>query len=51
MLNKIKVALNNTHGKAKIKIYPNCFFNECVSELNPPSKIRSGKKIIKIPYG
>lgn len=47
----IRIALTNTDGKAKMKIWTDCFLKMYQSELNAPSKISGGKKMISIPLG
>jgi hypothetical protein len=48
MLIRRKNALKRTQGKAKVRICPDYFLKACQSELNPLSKIKTGKNIIKI---
>lgn len=50
-LNIIMKALTKTDGKAKIKIWTDCFLKMYQSELKAPSKMSGGKKIRSIPLG
>lgn len=50
-LNIIIKALTKTDGKAKMKIWTDCFLKMYQSELKAPSKISGGKKMRSIPLG
>lgn len=50
-LNMIKNALTKTDGKAKIKIWTDCFLKMYQSELKAPQKMSGGKKMRRIPLG
>lgn len=51
MLMRRNIEEKSTQGKARNKICPPYFLKVCQSLLNPPSKIRMGKKIIRRPRG
>jgi hypothetical protein len=51
ILSMISKLPRNTQGNANIKVCPNCFLKMCQSALKPLSKIRIGRKIIRMPWG